>query len=45
MATAAVLTFVFNLPRPNWTVWSSVTVIPPERAVVEKIRRSEAPAG
>ena len=27
MATAAVVTFVFNLPHPNWAVWSSLTVI------------------
>jgi uncharacterized membrane protein YgaE (UPF0421/DUF939 family) len=38
MATAAVVTFVFNLPHPNWTVWSSLTVIRPVRAV--SLRRS-----
>ena len=30
---AAIITFVFNLPHPNWTVWSSLTVIRPARAV------------
>ena len=31
MATAAVVTFGFNLPHPNWAVWSSLTVIRPAR--------------
>jgi len=38
MATAAVLTLVFNLPHPNWAVWSSLTVIRPARAA--SLRRS-----
>jgi uncharacterized membrane protein YccC len=38
MATAAAVTFVFNLPHPNWAVWSSLTVIRPARTV--SLRRS-----
>jgi hypothetical protein len=33
VASAAAVTFVFSLPHPNWTVWSALTVIRPERAV------------
>jgi Fusaric acid resistance protein-like len=38
VASAAAVTFVFNLPHPNWAVWSALTVIRPERAV--SLRRS-----
>jgi Fusaric acid resistance protein-like len=37
-ASAAAVNFVFNLPHPNWTVWSALTIIRPERAV--SLRRS-----
>jgi hypothetical protein len=33
MASAATATFAFHLPHPNWAIWSSLTVIRPERAV------------
>jgi Fusaric acid resistance protein family len=33
VASAAAVTFVFNLPHPNWAVWSALTVIRPARAV------------
>jgi hypothetical protein len=38
MASAAAVTFAFHLPHPNWAIWSSLTVIRPERAV--SLRRS-----
>jgi hypothetical protein len=42
MATATVVTFVFNLLHPNWTVWSSRDI---SKRLLEKIRRTEAAAG
>jgi hypothetical protein len=38
VASAAAVTFIFNLPHPNWAVWSALTVIRPARAV--SLRRS-----
>jgi Fusaric acid resistance protein-like len=38
MASAAAATFALHLPHPNWAIWSSLTVIRPERAV--SLRRS-----
>jgi Fusaric acid resistance protein-like len=38
VASAAAVTFAFHLPHPNWAIWSSLTVIRPERAV--SLRRS-----
>jgi hypothetical protein len=32
-ASAAAVAFAFHLPHPNWAIWSSLTVIRPERAV------------
>jgi len=42
MATAAVVTFFFNLPHSNWTLWSSRDI---SKRLLEKIRRTEAAAG
>jgi hypothetical protein len=38
VASAAAVTLMFNLPHPNWAVWSALTVIRPTRAV--SLRRS-----
>jgi hypothetical protein len=37
-ASAAAVTFALHLPHTNWAIWSSLTVIRPERAV--SLRRS-----
>jgi hypothetical protein len=39
VARAAVVTFAFHLPHPNWAIWSSLTVIRPERVLSDRIGR------
>ena len=38
IGSSAAVTFAFHLPHPNWAIWSSLTVIRPERAT--SLRRS-----